>query len=495
MSAELAMIGLIALPLAAGIVAFVARRVAVVLTIGVAVLQILLASHVARSVFYQGSLRYEVGGWGAPLGIDLYVDGLSGLMLLMTAIVGLGVVVYASSYFAHTRSGDSVVYFWPLCLFLFASLNALSQAGDLFNLYVTLELLTLTAVALIGLAGTVDALAAALRYLIVAVTASLFFLLGVALLYSSYGTVDLHLLATKFQFDLPSRCSIVLIAVALILKTALFPLHYWLPPAHAAAPAPASALLSGLVLKSSFYVLLRLWFDVFPYADLRSAGHLLGVLGAIAILWGSIQAIRQTHLKLLVAYSTVAQIGYLFLVFSLTSETTVAWNAWSGAVYFAMSHSLAKAAAFLASGSLKHAHDSDRIDELAGAAQRQPVTIFAFAIAGVSLMGLPPSGVFLSKWLLLNSAVTSGRWSYALVMLVGGILAAVYVFRVVAKSLENIDPIASDPTATRPISPWMQWTPLALAIAALALGVMAYQPLGLLEIGAPFSPASGGGTP
>ena len=490
MSPEFAMIGLIALPLAAGIVAFVASRVAVVLTVGVASLQLLLAGRVARSVFFEGSLRYEVGGWSAPLGINLYVDGLSALMLLMTALVGLAVAAYSPSFFVHNSRGHSDEYFWPLCLFLFASLNALFLSGDLFNFYVTLELLTLTAVALIGLAGTVDALGAALRYLIVAVTASMFFLLGVALLYSNFGTVDLHLLATKFQFDLPSRCAVVLIAVGLLLKTALFPLHSWLPPAHAGAPAPASALLSGLVLKSSFYVLLRLWFDVFPYADLQLPGHVLGVLGAIAILWGSIQAIRQTHLKLLIAYSTVAQIGYLFLVFSLTLETATAWKAWSGAVYFALSHSLAKAAAFLAAGSLKYAHDSDRIDDLAGAAQQQPVTIFAFAIAGVGLMGLPPSGVFLCKWLLLNSAVSSGHWGYALVMLAGGVLAAIYVFRVVAKSFEHTELIV-----TRPVSPWMRWTPLALAVASLALGVLAYLPLSLLEVGAPFSPATGGGTP
>ncbi len=318
----------------------------------------------------------------------------------------------------------------------------------------------------------------------------MFFLLGVALLYSTYGTVDLQLLATKFQFDLPSRCAIVLIVVGLLLKTALFPLHFWLPPAHASAPAPGSALLSGLVLKSSFYVLLRLWFDAFPYAELQLPGHVLGVLGVAAILWGSIQAIRQTHLKQLIAYSTVSQIGYLFLVFSLAAEPATAWKAWSGAVYFALSHSLAKAAAFMAAGSLKYAHDSDRIDDLDGTAQRQPVTIFAFALAGVSLMGLPPSGAFLAKWLLLNSAVTSASWVYAIVMLTGGILAAIYVFRVVAKSFENTKAIV-----TRPISSLMQWTPLALAIASLASGMLAYQPLGLLEVGAPFSPTTSGGTP
>lgn len=138
----------------------------------------------------------------------------------------------------------------------------------------------LASVALIGLAGTVDALAAAIRYLIIAGIASMFFLVGVALFYGTYGTVDFQSLAAVFETDLPSRCGIVLICVGLLLKTTLFPLHFWLPDAHANAPAPASALLSGLVLKSSFYVMLRLWFDVFPYADLQLTGNMLGLLGA-----------------------------------------------------------------------------------------------------------------------------------------------------------------------------------------------------------------------
>ncbi len=161
MSPELVMIGLIALPLAAGIVAFVASRIAAWLTVGVAGVQLLLALQIARLVSTEGSQRYEMGGLGAPLGIDLYVDGLSALMLLMTVLVGLAVSVYANSYFGHTSDEHSYEYFWPLCLFLFASLNALFLASDIFNLYVTLELLTLSAVALIGLAGTVDALRAA----------------------------------------------------------------------------------------------------------------------------------------------------------------------------------------------------------------------------------------------------------------------------------------------------------------------------------------------
>lgn len=494
MSFEVAILGLIVLPLAAGIVAFVASRVAAWLTIAVALLQLLLSLRVAWSVLDGGRLRYEVGGWGAPLGIDLHADGLSALMLVMTALVSLGVTVYATAYFTcaehdlvqhHTRD-----LFWPVNLFLSAALNSLFLSGDIFNLYVTLELLTVSAVALIGLAGTVEALAAALRYLLIAVMASLFYLLGVALLYSVYGTVDWQLLGNQFQSDPPSRCAIVLIAIGLLLKTALFPLHFWLPPAHANAPAPASALLSGLVLKAPLYVLLRLWFDVFPYADLQAAGHLLGALGAAAILWGSVQAIRQRHLKLLVAYSTVAQIGYLFLVFSLAAEPTAAWNAWSGTAYFALSHACAKAAAFMAAGSLRYATNSDEIDSLMGTAQQQPLSVFAFGLAGVALMGLPPSGVFLSKWLLLNSALAARQWGLALLMLVGGLLAAIYVFRVVAKSL-----VAAEGQMTRTVPLVMQWTPVVLALLSILLGVVALQPIALAEVGAPFSPTLAGGTP
>jgi formate hydrogenlyase subunit 3/multisubunit Na+/H+ antiporter MnhD subunit len=489
MSPELPILGLIIVPLAAGVVAFVAGRIASHLAVAVAALQLVLAVLVARSVFRGGPFRYEIGGWGAPLGIDLYADGLSAVMLAMTAIVGLAVSMYATAYFGSTGritlDHSSREMFWPLELFLFAALNALFLSGDIFNLYITLEILTLTAVALIGLAGSVEALAASLRYLLAAIVASLFYLLGVALLYSVHGVLDWQLLASNVQGNLASRCSIVLIVVGLVLKTALFPLHFWLPSAHASAPAPASALLSGLVLKGSFFVLFRLWFDVFPLADLQAVGHLLGTLGAAGVLWGSVQAIRQRQLKLLVAYSTVAQVGYLFLVFSLAAVPTSSRQAWSATVYFALSHACAKAAAFLAAGSLRYAVGSDDIASLTGTAARHPVTVFAFGLAGVALMGLPPSGAFLAKWLLLDSALSTGQWGIALVILIGGLLASIYVFRVIARSCA-----ATEAQGTRRVPFLMQLTPLVLALFSMGLGVFAMQPLQLLESSAPFSVAA-----
>jgi formate hydrogenlyase subunit 3/multisubunit Na+/H+ antiporter MnhD subunit len=194
------------------------------------------------------------------LGIDLYADGLSLLMLMVTALVGLGISVYSSGYFKR----DKAVHFWPLWMFLWAALNALFLSGDIFNLYVTLELMGLAAVALVALAGGADALTSAMRYLLVSLLGSLAYLLGVALLYHGFGSVDIAILAQRVEPSPAARAAVGLMSVGLLLKTALFPLHFWLPPAHASAPAPVSALLSALVVKASFYILLRLWLEIFP---------------------------------------------------------------------------------------------------------------------------------------------------------------------------------------------------------------------------------------
>ena len=208
-------------------------------------------------------------------------------------------------------------------------------------------------------------------------------------------------------------------------------MHFWLPPAHASAPAPVSAVLSALVVKASFYILLRLWLAIF--ADIsEGVAALFGLLGAGAVLWGSLQALRQTRVKLLVAYSTVAQIGYLFLAYPLASGMGV--TAWSAMAYLAFSHALAKAAMFLAAGNLMHFGGHDRIADLDRVVQRLPLTAGAFALAGVSIMGLPPSGGFNGKWLLLQAALTQGRWDIVGVILLGGLLAAGYIFKVLGNT-------------------------------------------------------------
>jgi len=226
----------------------------------------------------------SVGGWPAPLGIALYADGLSTVMILMTAVVGTLITIYAASYFRSEPAGR---FFWPLWLFLWGGLNGIYLSGDLFNLYVVLEIVGLSAVALAALSGTRPALTAALGYLLAAMVASLAYLLGVGLLYGNYGVLDLATLGGMVGNDPATVAAFGLIMLALLLKTALFPMHFWLPPAHSAAPAPVSALLSALVIKAGFYLALRLWFSVFQPIVTFEAAQMLGMLGAAAILWGS----------------------------------------------------------------------------------------------------------------------------------------------------------------------------------------------------------------
>ena len=213
-------------------------------------------------------------------------------------------------------------------------------------------------------------------------------------------------------------------------KAALFPLHFWLPPAHANAPAPVSALLSALVVKGAFYILLRLWFEAFPALMTPAVAQAFGVLGAAAILWGSVNALFQPRLKLLIAYSTVAQLGYLFLLFPLAAARDGGFLAWSGGLIFLGAHACAKTAMFLTAGNILHAAGHDRIKDLDGITHVLPVSAFAFGLAGMSLMGLPPSSGFAGKWLLLSASLAQGQWWWVAVMLVGSLLAAAYVMRV-----------------------------------------------------------------
>jgi formate hydrogenlyase subunit 3/multisubunit Na+/H+ antiporter MnhD subunit len=465
------MLWTIALPLAGALLAFLFPRRAAPVGLVTAFLTAASACAVLLQVAFGGPRAYQLGGWGAPLGIDLRADGLSVLMMAMTAVVGTAVSIYARVYLA--TSPEKVRRFWPLWLFLWAALNGLFQAGDVFNLYVNLELLGLSAVALVALTGSGPALWGAMRYLLVSLLGSLAYLVGVALLYHAYGTLDLALLGERADGGLLLAVPLGAMIAGLLLKTGLFPFHVWLPPAHGSARAPVSALLSGLVVKASFYLVLRLWFTFTPEGE--GLPILLGSLGAAAVFWGSVQALRQKRLKLLVAYSTVAQLGYLFIAFPLAGLDPAL--AWGGSIYLALSHALAKAAMFLAAGSIMTQGGHDEIDELDRVVDRMPLTLAAFALAGISLAGLPPSGGFVGKWMLLQAAMAQGAWFWAFVMIAGGILTATYVFRVLGFAFTK----SPHEHEQHDVPPTMEWTALLLALGAVALGFVAPWALPLLD--------------
>jgi multicomponent Na+:H+ antiporter subunit D len=269
--------------------------------------------------------------------------------------------------------------------------------------------------------------------------------------------------------------------LGLLVKASLFPLHFWLPPTHAGALGPASALLSAVVVKGPFYAALRLWFDVFPEIATAAAGQCIGALGAGGILWGAAQALRSKRLKQIIAYSTVSQMGYLFLLFPLlTGPMATAWatTAWTGGIYQAMSHALAKAALLMAAGVTLYSLGSDHLRSMRGLAGQLPITTFTIALACVSLMGLPPSGGFIGKWLLLAAALESGQWWWAPVLLVGGLLTAGYVFLMLSYAFQ---PKEGEPMPRRP-RPLMELTALALALASILIGLRVEEPMRLLDL-------------
>jgi multicomponent Na+:H+ antiporter subunit D len=469
------------LPVAGILLVFLAGgRHARGITLALLVAGVGIAAVIAGGVWRTGdALTYLSGGWAPPLGIKLPADGLSAAMIFVTSIVILAAGLYAPREFSVPRGYPETrasLCFWILLLSVWAAMNTIFLGNDFFNLYVALELVTFAGVPLVCLSGSPATLTAAFRYLLFALIGSVLYLLGAVLLYGSYGTLDIGLLAGQVRPEPALSVAISLMTAGLAAKTALFPVHMWLPPAHSGAPPAASALLSALVVKGSFFLIVRLWFDVAPGMTGVTAGQILGRYGGGAIVVGRVVALRQARLKLLIAYSTVAQLGYLFLIFPLAAEP----NALAGAMFQAVSHAFAKAAMFMAAGLMAGVLGHDRIADLRGIGRALPLTVFAFGLAALSLVDVPPSGGFFTKCLLLSAWFAAGQWWWATVILAGGLLAGGYMFRALVPALADSE---TPLTLTAPVSRLREIVILALAVCALLVGMFPQKPVELLRIG------------
>jgi formate hydrogenlyase subunit 3/multisubunit Na+/H+ antiporter MnhD subunit len=471
----------IVIPMAGVLLAFVAGgRHVERIALATMLLGLAVAVTLAVAMRQTGApLVYLLGGWAPPLGVALRADALSAVMMTITAVVICAIGVFAHADFgtpASSAEARAPFTFWILLLAVWGALNTVFLGGDLFTSYVALELLTFAAVPLVCLDGRAETLRAALRYLLFALLGSILYLAGTVLFYGSYGTLDIVLLSQRVHAEPATLVAAALMTVGLLAKTALVPLHLWLPPAHAGAPPAASAVLSALVVKGSFFIVVRLWFDVMPALPGFTAAQLLAALGAAAIVLGSVVALRQERLKLLIAYSTLAQIGYLFLIFALAfdrgSARLESGSALAGGMLQAMSHATAKAAMFMAAGLIYAAQGHDRITDLAGVGRALPVTVIAFAVAGLALIGVPPSGAYLAKELMLQAAAETGQWWWVVVIQAGGIFTSGYVVLVLAHALAPAD----EPVTLRvPVSRMSEAAALALALCSLLLGLIPWE--------------------
>ena len=426
-----------------------------------------------------GVLRWQ---WQLA-GVDLALrfSGVSGFMLLITQWVALAAALYTPGHLALSRPGPQGRWLWPLMGVLVSALSLIWMAADLLTLYAALELMGLAAVGMLLLSGKVSAFKAGMRYLLLALVGSLAFLLGIALLLGYWGELTLMGLAQVVEPGPVSWVAAALMGAGLALKAALFPLHGWLTPVHENAWTPVSALHAALVIKASLFILLMVWSVLLP--DTWLAPQLVGWLGMAAILWGGLVAWRAASLKTLIASSTVGQLGYLMVAFPLLlgpqASPLPQALAWEGFWLQLMGHSLAKAAMFLAAGNLLLATGKSALQALAGTSRRLPLSLLTFGIASITLMGLPPSSGFTAKWLLLQAMVLTQQWLAVAALLAGTLLTAAYVFRVFRYSFDETAPRHD----YQPLAPGMDAVALALALAALLLGLLAHLPLALLQGG------------
>ncbi|OIP95926.1 MAG: hypothetical protein AUK56_03800 [Thiomicrospira sp. CG2_30_44_34] len=406
-----------------------------------------------------------LGNWPTPLGLSWRLDGISQSLIGLTAVVGGLISVYAGV----DKSCPSV--FWGLWLGAWGAMNALFLTADVFHFYVTLELLTVSAVAMVALTPSAAATRAAFRYLVVSLTGSMFFLLGVALLYGRYGVLDMAILSEQMTMDWVSALALAVMTIGLLAKTAVFPLHSWLPQAHSEALTAVSAILSALVIKTAFYGLMRLWLDVFATLATVSASMVLGILASAAIFWGGYQALTTSRLKRLVAWSTVAQVGGLLLALALVVQAQATHSVqtaslWQGLVWLIGAHALAKSAWFLAAGTVQKRAGSDYLTQIGFAMQHSPISVFAMTLAVVSLSGLPFTMGFIGKWWLLSLAWELQAWLWMLVSLLGSLLTLAYGWRLLNLSLMS----RVWPQPLNPVSVSKDWVALGLALLAVIGG-------------------------
>lgn len=446
---------LIALPLLGALAALAAPRAAAGLAVATSATTLALALALAPG----GSGVVALGGWAPPLGIALRLDGLAWAFVAMTAAV----FALAAPAARGLLAGRGAAALW---LGLLAGMNALYLTRDMFNLFVALEVAGLCAVALTALGGGAAAARAATGYLIVSLTGGLLYLAAVAALYRATGALDAALIAQAGAPAATLWAALGLASVGLLLKGGAAPLHGWLPPAHAAANPAVSALLSGVAIKGPIYALARLWFELAPDAAFAEAGPALAVLGAGGAVIGAAGALRAERLKRLIAYSTVAQVGFMTMALGIAAQSQRAAAAMLG---FVAAHGLAKAALFLAAGEMARANGHDEVRRLADPGPGFGPAKGALAIAAAALVGLPPTGGFVAKWTLAQASVEASQWWGPAFLVAMSLVSAAYLSPLAAAAIRQAPPggpaVAADPAAGLGA--------LALAAAALALGFAA----------------------
>lgn len=436
------------------------RLVAFVVVLGATWTAFLISFLLWLQVAESGTLSYAIGSWEPPWGIEYRVDRLASFMLLLVSGIAAVVVPYSRESIEREIPRDRHYLYYALMALCLAGLLGIAITGDAFNLFVFLEISSLSTYALIALGRDRRSLLAAYQYLIMGTIGATFIVIGVGLLYLKTGTLNLVDISNRLPAvsgERPVLAALGFLTVGISLKLALFPLHQWLPNAYTYAPSAVSAFLAATATKVSVYALVRFYFSVFGeravFGPLPMEEFML-VLALAAMFLASAAAIFQDDLKRLFAYSSLGQIGYIILGLSFDSVTGL-----TATIVHLFNHAVSKGAVFLLLGAVVAMLGSTRMDRIGGLGRVMPYTTFGMVLCGLSLIGVPGTAGFVSKWYLVLAALQDGRWALVFAVVLSSLLAVIYVWRLVETAYFRAPPGG----ATR------REAPLALAVPAWLL--------------------------
>jgi multicomponent Na+:H+ antiporter subunit D len=380
-----------------------------------------------------GAFVYNFGNYDSYIGIQYTVNAFSTFMAFFVITLALLIMIFSTKDIDHEISQASISQYYTLVLILLFSMIGMIYTNDLFNMYVFMEILSLTSCAIISIKSKKENYLAALRYLILNTIGSLSVLFGIALLYMVSGHLNMSMMFQSISMIWQLYPTNILIATGFMLtgfaiKAAVFPLHIWLPDAHSTAPTPSSALLSSLVVKIYVFAVYKLLFDVLGKDIVVALGipAVISIFAAAGMLFGSIFAIGQKDIKRMLAYSSVAQIGYIFLGLSLMTEAGLA-----AGLFHVVSHGLMKTALFLSAGSIIYYRNKRDIRDLDGIGYSMPITMTVFTIAALGMIGIPGTNGFMSKLYLSFAVLGAGRPLFLAVILASSYLNAVYYLPII----------------------------------------------------------------
>ncbi|MBW2595227.1 MAG: monovalent cation/H+ antiporter subunit D family protein [Deltaproteobacteria bacterium] len=423
---------------------------------------------VLNTVMHDGVIHYYLGGWLPPWGIEYVVDHLNAMMLVLVSGSSLLVAVYSRKSL-ETELPDRIVYFYTLFLLQVTGFLGIVITGDLFNLFVFLEIAALSGYALIA-TGEDGAPLASFRYLILGTVGACFYLLGVGYLYMITGSLNMADLAEILPGLYDSKVVLVAFSffmVGIALKMALFPLHMWLPDAYTKAPSVASALIAPLMTKIAVYVMIRIMFTVFrPYfsIELLPVTKIMLYAGIMAIFVGAVMALAQKDFKRMLCYVVIAEVGYMVGGVGIANAVAI-----KGAILHIMNDVVMTLGLFAVAGILTYKMKNHEIVAFKHIFKKMPFTMAAFLVVALSVIGVPPTCGFFSKWYLIQGSVMAGNWTFVVALLFSSLVNIVLFFRIIETGYYDFDPAGSEHTHEENIV--VNEAPLSMLIPTFVVAV------------------------